>query len=297
MTITKAFSMSKACPRRAAPIRASPIHGRANPAFPTNPIRLACWKYAPVSPTMISERKIMAKMLKFPHPPLPMPPRGTTGKDASRQCKKNNPEFVDCVFFIPHSSSHEGAVCVAAVQNEIQDNGRWSPSSEVRPVLQNEVVAAEARETRGKYSDLKNTKTKTKTSNAAINDAAYQITIATQAIARQASQFMGKLSGSATEPPPWTTQLFMPAIVTSAHLFVCDYSPDDVAPQTDTGCDGECHGQTSPSSGSRAGSGPPGTLDVPKWSGLKYQIMPLSAPTTTSHAPSPSQSTTAGWTP
>ena len=147
------------------------------------------------------------------------------------ECKKNNPEFVDWVFFATPTVPNHGHVHLAYLVNETKSNGRWAPASSIRPVLEEELVLGEARETRGTYSNVQTSK-KTKTSNAAIADAAYQITIASQAIAREESVFMKKLSSDPNESPPWHAQLFLPIVVTSAKLYVCEFDPASVCAQT-----------------------------------------------------------------
>jgi hypothetical protein len=90
-------------------------------------------------------------------------------------------------------------------------------------------VADDARETRGTYSQY--TKgDKTKTSNAAISDAAYQVAIGTQAISSEEEIRSSRLGdSSARTKRGWSTQVVVPAIVTSARLFSATYDPRRVA--------------------------------------------------------------------
>ncbi len=92
------------------------------------------------------------------------------------ECKKNNPEFVDWVFFQkPKERATQGFI-VSQVTNTLREapNQGWDTVSAVNHLTSNFVITDEARETRANYLELKNTGNKTKTSNAAIQEAAYK---------------------------------------------------------------------------------------------------------------------------
>ena len=97
------------------------------------------------------------------------------------ECKKNNPEFVDWVFFLkaegigsgvllPHIEIHEGQGPLVRVAIQ--------PLVLRAPTIQ---FVNDARETRGNYQSYKG-QNKTKTSNAAITEAAMQIALATASV-------------------------------------------------------------------------------------------------------------------
>ena len=80
---------------------------------------------------------------------------------------------------------------------------------------------------------FKNQGTKTRTSNAAVSDAAYQVALATRAIVSEDSTFSEKLGNSQPSPPaPWNARRLFPVIVTTAKLFVCEFDPNNVSPIT-----------------------------------------------------------------
>lgn len=164
------------------------------------------------------------------------------------ECKKNNPEFVKWVFFPRHvvknqrrrvAEGNKIAVRQVAIWHAPDTPKGWQvlPNIMRRHVEYEWPVADEARETRSSYRDYKNSGTKTKTANTAISEAAYQISLATQAVFLAESQHLiAKLERAETSPQipprslPWVKQFFIPIIVTSAQLFTCDFNPDDIDP-------------------------------------------------------------------
>lgn len=100
-------------------------------------------------------------------------------------------------------------------------------------------VADEAHETRGSYKDFKTPAAKTKTANTAITEAAYQVALATQAVFLSESQYLMKKLDRADMSSAfplrgltWAKQFFVPVIVTTAQLFTCEFSPEDVDPKS-----------------------------------------------------------------
>ena len=145
------------------------------------------------------------------------------------ECKKNNPEYVDWIFF---EKPRRGLTLFRAIETIPT---RSQPPSQSRFFfaypLRDLLVADEARETRSfyqSYSDQK--KDKTKTSNAAITDAARQVALAAQAVVYQ-----DYLSEKQRTKAPDLRQVyaFVPVILTTAHLFLCSFDPKDV--NADTG--------------------------------------------------------------
>jgi len=151
------------------------------------------------------------------------------------ECKKNNPEFINWVFFSKFRTPRD-AFNISQVENKPREAPAtgWDTSSAIRNLGlgSGEAVADEARETKGDYAHLKGGD-KTKTSNKAIQDAAYQVALATQAIVEEDSSISRRLGmrGGATSPP-WRIKAYIPAIVTTAKLFVCDFDPANVNPLT-----------------------------------------------------------------
>lgn len=165
------------------------------------------------------------------------------------ECKKNNPEFVDWVFFPceivtrPQIRTIQYYSVVGTEEAVQSPPGWWAAKRQILSLEANFIIANDARETRGDYEALKrqleqpnnqnNQKARrnfTKTANDSITSAAHQIALATQAIiyqektnneARRMSQPVVPLR------PPWR-HVFLPMIVTTAHLSVCHVHPEDV---------------------------------------------------------------------
>jgi hypothetical protein len=149
------------------------------------------------------------------------------------ECKKNNPDFVDWVFF--NKPAYRSVKKFIVSQLEVTPSNSpahtWGASLGMRTFDTGFTVADEARETRGNYLELKNSGSKTKTSNAAIQDAAYQVALATQAIAQEDHSVFRQMGrGSSAESLWWRKKVYFPTIVTTAKLFVCDFDPKDVDP-------------------------------------------------------------------
>lgn len=150
------------------------------------------------------------------------------------ECKKNNPEFVNWIFFPKQLTTTKDSFVISEIKNKPRTSPKtgWEVDSSMLPLENGFTLADEARKTRGDYSQ-KDDRSKTKTSNAAIQNAAYQIALAKQAIVFEDLGLSRKL-GTAPTPPqmPWKKQWYFPLIVTSAHLFVCEFDAKDVNPLT-----------------------------------------------------------------
>jgi hypothetical protein len=145
------------------------------------------------------------------------------------ECKKNNPEFVDWVFFeanrvtpsIPNLWAHQirwGHDASGTHRTPTIVSFEYPPSG---------LVADHASETRGSYDDPKTRKKNTRTSTHAINDACHQVAIATQAIVHEEQS---KLLGHPESMQ--TVMTFMPLIVTTARLHVLEFDPSKVSAET-----------------------------------------------------------------
>lgn len=138
------------------------------------------------------------------------------------ECKKANPDFVDWVFF----PKFEGDI---SVDTRLLWVGAINQEDEPKFVFQhrrigwNISIADEARETRGEYAGVSK-QTKTKTSNASVTEAAYQVVLAAHAIARESYEAMTAANDVNVKP-----DILIPIIVTTANLFLCQFDPDDTS--------------------------------------------------------------------
>jgi hypothetical protein len=151
------------------------------------------------------------------------------------ECKKNNPDFVNWIFFPKPSAKIKSTIFIShmeTVSHMPKDSG-WDAQVSLGQLNLSVPTADEARETRGSYQAHQK-RNKTKTSNAAVSDAAYQIALATQAIVSEEQRFLQHLGSSPGRdlPMPWKRQAFLPTIVTSAQLFTCEFHPSDIDPAT-----------------------------------------------------------------
>jgi hypothetical protein len=166
--------------------------------------------------------------------------RASRGESINRlclliECKKNNPGFVDWVFFQkPKERTTQGFI-VSQVANTLREapNQGWDTASAINHLTSTFVITDEARETRANYLELRNTGNKTKTSNAAIQEAAYQVSLAKQAVLYEDVEICKRLQKlSPHAQPPWKRKLYFPTIVTTARLFVCEFDSRAVNPAT-----------------------------------------------------------------
>lgn len=149
------------------------------------------------------------------------------------ECKKNNPEFVDWVFFQKPFERATKEFIVSEVENTPRTAPAqgWDTLSTMRHLTSGFVVADEARETRANYLERENSGNKTKTSNAAIQDAAYQVSLAKQAVAHEDAAICRGIGNSSSPAQlPWRKKRYFPTIVTTARLFVCEFDSRIVDP-------------------------------------------------------------------
>jgi hypothetical protein len=144
------------------------------------------------------------------------------------ECKKCNPDLVNWVFFEKPVQRSKPEFIVSQVQivPGAAPGQRWGVAHIMRTLSSNFTITDEARETRAGYLDWKSSTNKTKTSNAAIQDAAYQVSLAKQAIVHQEEMVFKNL----TEQPKWRCKTYFPVIVTTARLFVAKFDAVDVDP-------------------------------------------------------------------
>lgn len=152
------------------------------------------------------------------------------------ECKKNNPEFINWVFFPHHKLALQEAnmsVQLIANQSEKDDRFNWKTSSMISNMISLKwIPTSDAWETRASYLDYKKDK-KTKTSNTAITSAAHQIALAARSIFQEEISHNETIRAKiANAEMPYSHQIFIPIIVTTANLFVCNFDPKDINPKT-----------------------------------------------------------------
>ena len=148
------------------------------------------------------------------------------------ECKKNNPEFVNWVF-LPSGlgeASRSGGMRIIRNSTAPSSPG-WKVESQVRSFQWKLPFADGAREVRGSYVYSKR-RDLTKTSNSAISEASYQVSIAAQAVNAEEVDFSRALSEVQGVAMPFETEYIMPMIVTTGRLFMLDFNPADVSPKT-----------------------------------------------------------------
>ena len=142
------------------------------------------------------------------------------------ECKKANPDFVNWVFFPKAECQQPAPFIFAEAINTSNPAGAGAWTSQV--VMQRGTtdlsISNDAREVRGDY--VKNQSgNKTKTSNAAIQEAAYQVALANRAIVHEETSLLEKARISPDHPaPPWPSKAYVPIIVTTANLFRVDFA-------------------------------------------------------------------------
>jgi len=147
------------------------------------------------------------------------------------ECKKNNPEYTNWIFFEKKRKSVPREIrsyFLANLPNPAPQKN-WHPELTIGSFLKNYPIANEARETKGNYVELVKRKTTqiTRTSNASINEAAFQVALATQAIMTEEVKFSRTLSAESARKP-YSTQVILPIIVTTAKILLCNFEPDDI---------------------------------------------------------------------
>lgn len=150
------------------------------------------------------------------------------------ECKKNNPEFVNWVFFKKHPLSDKTSMTVSSIKiiKREPPNVGWNANGMLQTLQGSITITNDCRETRGDYLSYKKDNKKTKTSNDAISDAAYQVALATQAVSDEERDHADVLQYSQTYKLSWQLQHLLPVIVTTARMFICDFDPKNVDDRT-----------------------------------------------------------------
>lgn len=160
------------------------------------------------------------------------------------ECKKNNPDFVNWVFFPSpeYIKSKESSVVLSMLKYSPPKahDEHWSVHQGAKNFGLKIPMADEAREVRGTYLAYQKGD-KTKTANNAVSDASYQIALAAQAVLIDEHNVERRYELGADcihaaktveSPPDWMEQIFVPVIVTTAHLHLCEFDVNDVNPST-----------------------------------------------------------------
>jgi hypothetical protein len=142
------------------------------------------------------------------------------------ECKKANPDFVNWVFF-PKAEFQQPTPFVFAKATNTPNPagaGAWTSQVSMQRGTTDLSISNDAREVRGDY--VKNQKKDmTKTSNEAIQKAAYQVALANRAIVHEETTLLEKARRSPDHPtPPWLSKSYVPIIVTTANLFRVDFA-------------------------------------------------------------------------
>ena len=149
------------------------------------------------------------------------------------ECKKANPEFVNWIFFPAVGTPARLQVATNSIVFGDDTTRTWSVEPGVVNSKTNQPIASDAREVRGNYLTYKNQGDKTKTSNAAIQDAAYQVALANRAIHDEDLRLLLQLGASGTnQSPNWTRKTYLPMIVTTARLFNASFDDEYVSLET-----------------------------------------------------------------
>jgi hypothetical protein len=149
--------------------------------------------------------------------------------DVLVECKKANPEFVNWIFFPKPNCEAPSEFTFTSVDNQLNENSSapWTIKCSLRPGKADISIASDAREVRGNYTSYPCQKQgKTKTSNAAIQEAAYQVALACRAVVHEDISLLEKACTLPEDPsPPWVSKYYIPIIVTTAKLFSVDFLP------------------------------------------------------------------------
>lgn len=141
--------------------------------------------------------------------------------DVFIEYKKANPEFVNWIFFPKDSTPTPTPFCFEKTINTPSESSPrpWTTQAVLNTGTITTSVASDAREVRGDYLSH-HSNNKTKTSNSAIQDAAYQVALASRAIVHEETSLLEKACQLPDHPaPPWLSKSYVPVVVTTANLY------------------------------------------------------------------------------
>jgi hypothetical protein len=148
------------------------------------------------------------------------------------ECKKSNPDFVEWVFFSKPGAPPNSLFIAPAVScsPDSIESGRPLLKPMFTELYFDVVKATDGRETRGDYQNIRSDKKKTKTANDFISNAAHQVAIATQGIfLEEASNNLPEIPIKGVRRRRVEKQVFLPVIVTTARLRMCDFDPSEIS--------------------------------------------------------------------
>jgi hypothetical protein len=147
------------------------------------------------------------------------------------ECKKHNPELARWIFFPKGYGQTQAAPSLPYLSTEQRSNSYqgyyWFPQITAMNLLGPKMqLVNDAREVRESYLSFKgDDKKKTKTSSDTIQDAAHQVSLATQSIVEEEAQKIASNIPGYNVP---VSQHFMPIIVTTARISICNFEPENV---------------------------------------------------------------------
>jgi hypothetical protein len=142
--------------------------------------------------------------------------------DVVIECKKNNPEFTNWIFFEKYPDSGQKQSFVGTYVGE--NGGAFYTAKNLKlPGY----ISSDGREVKQNYSNI-NSRDKTRTTNTNIEDACYQVVLATHSlIDEQFTQFT--LPAERRNNELFILYLYIPMIVTTANLYISDYDVSNVS--------------------------------------------------------------------
>lgn len=147
------------------------------------------------------------------------------------ECKKNNKDFVNWVFFPKRPKLVGGSQQLALASSYFErGHNRNNFSISQHRITSSLPLAYKARETRQTYKDFSDGN-KTKTSNEAVMSACHQITLATQSVLLEIAE-KGYGFQSHLEELKTGNHILLPVIITSARLYMSEFEPEHIDPQT-----------------------------------------------------------------
>ena len=155
------------------------------------------------------------------------------------ECKKNNRAYTDWIFFPARYPTPPSLRTLEYLNRPWESGNSWSPNQKILYLVTPPDIAVtdDGRETKGNYQarwELSQNGRQlprdfTKTSNAAITDAANQIALASQALLHQERRNQEAVAAGRAYPIPNWLHVFLPLVVTTATLWTCQYPAENVA--------------------------------------------------------------------
>jgi len=153
------------------------------------------------------------------------------------ECKKNNPDFIDWVFFEADASDTKAKrIWIQEVRADVGTDALTNYQGAkvfIHPLESVGPVTDDGYETKGTY-DVPTERKNTKTSTEAISNACHQVALATQGILAEEQRFMKMRAKLGSAKIPYFSETFLPLIVTTANLKTVSFDPASVDPASGT---------------------------------------------------------------